>query len=59
MIQFKHTLRRNHYHYCHHDKVSTFHQEDKSSFLRWFTHPYSLYRDLLWTLLLLHEGGWM
>ena len=26
---------------------------------RWFTHPHSFYRDLLWTLLLVHEGGWI
>ena len=54
MIQFEHTLRRNHY-----NKISAFHQEDTSSFLRWFTHPFSFYRNLLWALLLLQEGGWI
>ena len=31
MIQFKHTLRRNHYHHCQCNRISTFHHNDTSS----------------------------
>jgi hypothetical protein len=59
VIQLTHTLRRNHYHNCYHNKITKFHQEDTSFLLRWFTHPHSFYRDLLQTLLLLNGGGWI